>query len=86
MLTQDEIERERHESRVKAQRDERSRLLYAEDVGYALGRAEALLRQIRLCQRLLQRPLSPAEELIRLVAELERLVTQMEKEVLPPPP
>ncbi len=78
VLTQDQIERERYESRVKAQRDERSRLLHAEDVGLAKG----LVRQIHLCQRLLKRPMTPTEELARLsVEELDRLATQLESEV-----
>lgn len=85
VLTQDQLERERYESRLKAQRDERSRLLYAEDEGMARGmargleqgleqgreegRTEILVRHIHFCQRLLKHPLTPAEQLREMPVE-----------------
>jgi predicted transposase/invertase (TIGR01784 family) len=76
MLTQNDLERERYEARIKQQRDERSRIAAAHTIGEMIG-------SIHLCQRFLQQPLTPREELLILPAEeLGRLAEQLEQAVL----
>ena len=59
MLTQNDLERERYEARLKMQRDISTALAEARDEGLERGRKEGqLVGQIHFCQRLLQRPQS----------------------------
>jgi predicted transposase/invertase (TIGR01784 family) len=82
-MTQSELERERYESRLKAQRDFSTALREARTEGLAAG----LIRQIHFCQRLLRRPMTAMEELQALpLTELERLVQNLEVELEPSPP
>lgn len=79
MLTQTDLERERYESRRKAQMDERNRLRGARLEGREEGRIEG---EIRLCQRLLNQPETPTEELAALsIEELTRLAADLEDRV-----
>jgi hypothetical protein len=82
-----DLKRERDEARVKLQRDEISRLKAARMEGHAEGRTEGeKVGIIQVCQRSLQRPVTPKEELLALPAEeLKRLAEQWEKELLTEP-
>jgi predicted transposase/invertase (TIGR01784 family) len=98
-MTQSELERERYESRLKAQRDLAALLQDARSEGLAQGRSEALaearseglvqgrseglvqglIRQIHLCQRVLQQPMTANEQLHALpLPDLERLAQDLE--------
>jgi predicted transposase/invertase (TIGR01784 family) len=90
-----EQERERYEARLKAQRDARwfsrqPELARAEGLkeGLEKGRTEGeWVGVVHLCQRLLGRPLTPADQLLALPpTELQRLAEQLESEVLGQPP
>jgi predicted transposase/invertase (TIGR01784 family) len=79
MLTQNDLERERYEARVKQQRDERSRIKAARLEGHA----EGLIGTIHFCQSFLQQSLTPREELFALpIEDLTRLAEQLQKDVL----
>jgi len=90
MLTQDETERERYESRLKAIRDERGMLLRGLEEGRAKGLAEGraegirqgeLIGQIRQTEKLLSRPISPHEQLASLsLDELRQRLKALEAE------
>jgi predicted transposase/invertase (TIGR01784 family) len=81
-MTQSELERERYESRLKAQRDLKAALQEARDEGLAEGRSEGLIREIHLCQRLLGQALTTAEVLRLLpMRELEKLAQDLEAQV-----
>jgi predicted transposase/invertase (TIGR01784 family) len=93
VLSQDQIERQRYEDRLKAQRDAASLLYYsqnAERIGLEKGREEGLekgelLGRIQVTQRLLRQTVTPREELLRLSPEeLATLAQQMEQQLLPP--
>ena len=93
MVTPSDLEWERYEARLKMQRDISSAVTAARDEGrqqgLEQGRKEGLVGQIHFGQRLLQRPQTPAAQLLGLpVEELERLAQQLEAEVsrsaLPP--
>jgi predicted transposase/invertase (TIGR01784 family) len=74
-MTQSELERERYEARLKAQRDMAAVLQEARSEGLV----EGLIGRIHLCQRLLRQPVRPPEELRALpFAELERLAQEFE--------
>jgi hypothetical protein len=76
MLTQTDIERERYESRRKAQQDHNSAINFASRQGEKIG-------AIRICERMLQRPQTPQEQLLALSPEdLNRLADDLEKQVL----
>jgi len=87
VLTQTELERERYESRRKAQLDENTRNRVARVEGREEGREEGRLEgeriaTIRIYEQLLGRPVTPREdlarrsleELTRMADELQRLV------------
>ena len=94
-LTQDEIERQRYESREMARRDalswereiERAHQK-AEHAEQKLEHAEqeavkALIGQITLCEQLLHRPTPPEDELRRLsLDELQGLGAQLRRELI----
>ncbi len=94
MLTQEELERERYESRQKAIRDQISLLHEAQEEGLEKGRAEGRLEgrlegrhegeyigRIHLCERRLGRDLTPADQLMALPIEaLHERAHQLEKE------
>jgi hypothetical protein len=76
MLTQTDIERERYEARRKAQLDYNSGMNYARTQGERIG-------AIHMCERMLQRPETPKEQLIALSLEdLTRLTEDLEKQAL----
>jgi predicted transposase/invertase (TIGR01784 family) len=86
MLTQDDLERQRYEARLKEQRDRSSFLKYAREEGFEQGRQEGLkegqVDRIHLCQRLLKLPLTPAEELLTLsLDELRARAESMENQL-----
>ena len=75
MLTQTEVERERYEARRKAQLDYNTGLKAARMEGEKIG-------AIHLCERILQRPETPIEQLASLSLEdLSRLADQLQAEV-----
>jgi predicted transposase/invertase (TIGR01784 family) len=75
MLTQDDLERERYEARIKLQRDASSRVAAARIEGSLIGR-------IQMCQSLLKRPVTSEEELLAMSLEqLQRLVDQLQHEL-----
>jgi hypothetical protein len=91
MLTQDELERERYESRFKAQLDDQTRLKVARmegrEEGHQVGLEEGLTQgekigTIHVYQRLLNRPETPSEELAALpLNDLTRLAEELQEEV-----
>lgn len=75
MISQNDLERERYLARVKVERDELSRLVSAREEGQLVG-------AIHVCQRLLKRPLTPIEELLKLsLADMRQLSQQLEQEL-----
>jgi predicted transposase/invertase (TIGR01784 family) len=93
MIAQGDLERERHEARLKLQRDISTALAEARDEGLEQGleqgRKEGQVRQIHFCQGLLRRPQTPAAQLLALpLDELERLAHQLKAELTraPSPP
>lgn len=74
-----DIQREIHEGRIKARRDERMRL----DHMLKQGRAEgAVLGRIELTQKVLRRELTPRVELeAKPLDELERLAAELERQL-----
>jgi predicted transposase/invertase (TIGR01784 family) len=76
MLAQNEIERERYEARRKAQLDYNSGINAARMEGERIG-------VIHLCERFLQRPETPLEQLQNLsLEELTRLAEDLQAQVL----
>jgi hypothetical protein len=89
MIAQSDVERERYEARLKLQRDISSGLAAARDEGLEQGRKEGQVGQIHLCQGLLGRDQTPAEQLLALpLPDLEHLVQQLKAELTrsPSPP
>jgi len=94
MLTQSDLERERYEARRKAQLDQNSFLddveclreeirQAAREVGRQQGRREEKTGFIGFCERLLNRPQTPMEQLAALSLEdLTRLADELQKQVL----
>jgi flagellar biosynthesis/type III secretory pathway protein FliH len=88
MLAQDDVERERYEARRKAQLDFNTAVKAARiegrDEGRQEGRAEGeMIGQIHLCERLLERPLTPTEQLVkRSLDELTQLADELQALVL----
>jgi flagellar biosynthesis/type III secretory pathway protein FliH len=90
MLTQTDLERERYEARRKAQLDENTLVRFAQmqlekgrEEGREEGRKKEIIATIHFCERLLNRPESPAtvgamnlDELVRLAEELRVQVLQ----------
>lgn len=85
MLTQSEIERERYESRLKAQRDRESDLQEMREARAARDSARAegeKIGVIRLCENLLKKPQTPAEQLACLsLEELTRMADELQAQV-----
>jgi hypothetical protein len=87
MLTQNDQERERYESRLKAQRDQYSFAECARDEGRNEGREEGLakgevLGRIHVYQRLLKLPLTPREDLLGLpLVELQARAAALEQQL-----
>jgi hypothetical protein len=78
MLTQTEIERERYEARRKAQLDYNSGMNFARRQGEMAGEK---IGAIHICERMLQRPETPKEQLLTLSTEdLNRLAEDLEKQ------
>jgi hypothetical protein len=90
MLTQSDIERERYESRRKAQMDHISAINAARLQGELAGRekGEQIGREIgviHLCQSLLNQPITPKDKLQALsLDELTRLAGELRKQVVKP--
>ena len=80
MLTQTDIERERYESRRKAQLDHNSAMGFAQRQGETIGK---MIGAIHICERILQRPESPEEQLrVRSLEELKQLAEELERQAL----
>jgi len=86
MLTQTDIERERYEARRKAQLDYNSDIKAARMEGQEEGLAKGQkIGEIHLCERLLRRSETPAEQLQRLsLEELTRLADDLQLQLLSP--
>jgi flagellar biosynthesis/type III secretory pathway protein FliH len=88
MLSQTDTERERYESRRKAQLDYNSDMKAARLDGKAEGKAEGLaegkfIGVIQFCERLLQCPETPMERLHSLsLEELTRLAGELQTQIL----
>ena len=91
MLTQTDLERERYEARRKAQLDENTLVKVARLEGRHEGREEGRTEGeqigiIHLCERLLNRPETPKENLAGLSLEqLARLADELQGQVLKTP-
>ncbi len=89
MWSESELERDRHESRLKFRRDRAAILTEASDQGFAEGLAESkkcasLIGRIRVCRRLLQKPATPDAPLwSEPLHVLTRLAAELEAEVAP---
>jgi len=80
MISQNEMERERHRSRLKARRDAYTALAIAHDQGVSEGEIKGQADKIQTLQRLLKQPITPKDEL--LTQSLDQLTTkgrQLEK-------
>ena len=78
MLTKDAALRERYESRQKAIRDQMSLLEDAREEGREQG---VLIGRVQLCQQILNRPVTPEEELLTLsIEELRQRAESMTAE------
>jgi hypothetical protein len=88
MLSQNELERERYEARRKAQLDYNTGMKAARMEGREEGREEGLARGekigvIHLCERLLQRPETPTQQLAaQSLEELTRLANELQAQAL----
>jgi hypothetical protein len=82
MLAQSDLERERYEARLKFQRDYTTGLDEARDAGREAGIRETWIKQIRYCEKLLQRPATPEDQLGTLsAAALERSALELADEL-----
>ncbi len=80
MLTQSDLERERYQARLKAQRDQFSYLKIAREEGVEQGKT---IGRIHLCQELLKLPLTPPEELLALpLAELQARAAALQRQLV----
>ena len=78
MLAQTDVERERYEARRKAQLDYNTGL----KVAHMEGRAEGEIGRIHLCERLLNPPLTPTEQLVsRSPEDLIQLADDLQAQV-----
>ena len=87
MLTQDDLERERYEARLKALRDHNTFVQYAQEaqeIGRQEGRIEGeKIGIIHFCERLLDRQETPKEQLLGLpLEELTRLCQELQEQTL----
>ncbi len=85
VLTQNEIERERYEARLKGMRDQSASLFGEREAGRKEGLDKGdVIGRIRLCQKILKQPLESKEDLAALsIEELIRRVEDLEKQVVP---
>src|SRR5260370_17461391 len=87
MLAEADQERERYESRLKAQRDQYSFAKYAREEAMEQGLQQGLekgqvLGRIDFCQRLLKLPLTRQEELLELpLVELQARAAALEQKL-----
>jgi flagellar biosynthesis/type III secretory pathway protein FliH len=87
MLSQTDLERERYEARLKAQRDYNTGLKAARLEGREEGRNEGLVKGekigvIHVLERLLRRPETPTDQLIAMSLEdLTRLADALQKQL-----
>ena len=82
MLGQTDLERERYEAR-RGELDFNTGMKAALREGRAEGEKLGIVRAIHLCQRLLRRAATPAEQLTELsLEELTRLADQLEAELV----
>jgi predicted transposase/invertase (TIGR01784 family) len=83
MLSQTDLERERYESRRRAQLDYNTGLKVARMEGREEGlTAGEKIGMIHLCERLLNRPETPGEQLASLtLAQLSRLADDLQKQL-----
>jgi predicted transposase/invertase (TIGR01784 family) len=83
MLTQNDLERERYQARLKAERDRFSYLKDAREEGLEEGRKQGeTLGRIHAYQRLLKLPLTPAAELQALpLVDLEAKAAALENQL-----
>ncbi len=80
VLTQSDLERERYEARRKWQLDYNTGLKVARMEGLEEGEQ---IGRIQLCEQLLQRPVTPREQLAALtLADLTRLAADLQTQVL----
>ena len=80
MLTDSEVERQLYEFRLKAQMDHTSWLNSARREGERRGEQ---IGTIHLCEKVLQRPQTPKEQLLALpLADLTRIAAELEQELL----
>jgi flagellar biosynthesis/type III secretory pathway protein FliH len=92
MLTKDEVLRERYEARQMAIRDAISQLEEAREDGLEKGRQEGrqeglergvLMERVRFSQQILNRPVTPEEELQTLsIEQMRELAEQLKSAVL----
>jgi predicted transposase/invertase (TIGR01784 family) len=88
MISQNDLERERYEARLKWQRDVSSALTGAREEGQEQGRQEGraegeAVGRIHAFERILRRPQTPTAQLLALPLEqLQRLAQQLEAEVM----
>jgi len=79
VLAQTDLERERYEARRKAQLDYNTIVKVAQ----MEGRAEGIISMIHITERLLNRPLTPAEQLAGLpLPDLTRLAEDLQSQLL----
>jgi predicted transposase/invertase (TIGR01784 family) len=84
MLAQTDAERERYEARRKAQLDYNTGMKAARLEGRAEGEKLGKIGTIHLCERLLQRPVTPTEQLVALALDdLTRLADDLQAQLLP---
>ena len=83
MLNQTDVERERYEARRKAQLDFNTAMKVSHMEGRLEGRQQEKIGTIHLCERLLNRPETPTEQLVSLsLEELTRLANELESHLL----
>ncbi len=83
MLAQNDQEREMYEARRKMQLDINTGMRMAILAGEAKGAVKGLQKNIHLCERLLRRPQTPADQLAAMsLDDLTRLANELEEQVL----
>ncbi len=83
MMSQNDLERERYQARLKEQRDRVSYIKDAREQGLQEGRAEGeMVGRIHVYQQLLKQPLTPRDELLALpLAELQARAEALERQL-----
>ena len=83
-LSQNAIERDRYENRLKWVRDVSVMKKDAREEGVKEGRIAELVGKIQLCQRLLNQPPTSPEQLSQMsLDDLRRLADDLERQLLP---